>query len=104
MASMETVKILKALADANRLHILELLGHGEQCACVLLEDLSLSQPTLSHHMKILCDAGLVRSRKEGKWIHYTRQADTLNEIGTYLQTLSQEVSANSPTKNFRCRE
>ena len=70
MDSMETVKILKALADANRLHILELLGSGEQCACVLLGNLDLSQPTLSHHMKILCDAGLVTSRKAGKWIYY----------------------------------
>ena len=52
MDSMETVKILKALADANRLHILELLGSGEQCACVLLGNLPLSQPTLSHHMRI----------------------------------------------------
>ena len=48
MAASEPVKVLKALADANRLHILELLGRGEQCACVLLEDLALSQPDLLH--------------------------------------------------------
>ena len=103
MDSMETVKILKALADANRLHLLELLGSGEQCACVLLGNLDLSQPTLSHHMKILCDAGLVTSRKAGKWIYYTRQAKALDEIASYLQALGQDIPTNSPTDDCRCR-
>lgn len=103
MAASEPVKVLKALADANRLHILELLGRGEQCACVLLENLALSQPTLSHHMKILCDAGLVASRKEGKWIYYTRQAKALDEIGAYLQALGRDVPTDSPTADCRCR-
>jgi DNA-binding transcriptional ArsR family regulator len=50
--------------------ILDLLRHGEQCACVLLEDLEISQPTLSHHMKILCQSGIVKSRRAGKWSYY----------------------------------
>ncbi len=104
MESTETVKILKALADANRLHILELLGSGEQCACVLLGNLDLSQPTLSHHMKILCDAGLVTSRKAGKWIYYTRRAETLDRIGTCLQALGRSTTVNHPASDFRCRE
>ena len=53
MAASEPVKILKALADANRLHILELLGRGEQCACVLLENLALSQPTQGRQVDLL---------------------------------------------------
>lgn len=67
----ETAKIAKALADENRLRVLELLRDGEKCACILLEDLNVTQPTLSHHMKILCDAGIVKGRKEGKWVHYS---------------------------------
>ena len=67
----ETVIIAKALADENRLRILELLQGGEKCACILLEDLNVTQPTLSHHMKILCDAGIVTGRKEGKWVYYS---------------------------------
>ncbi|MBK6585900.1 MAG: helix-turn-helix transcriptional regulator [Coprothermobacter sp.] len=51
--------------------MLSLLNDGEKCACKLLEKLSISQPTLSHHMKILCDSGLVKSRNEGKWVHYS---------------------------------
>lgn len=66
-----TAVAFKALGDENRLHILKLLCTGEKCACKLLEALQISQPTLSHHMKILCDAGLVAARKEGKWTHYS---------------------------------
>ena len=71
MGFREDVRRIKALADENRLAIMLALQHGEKCGCVLLEELSITQPTLSHHMKILCDSGLVASRKEGKWIHYS---------------------------------
>ena len=64
-------KIFKAFCDENRLQILALLRSGEKCACKLLEALQISQPTLSHHAKILCDSGVVRGRKEGKWVHYS---------------------------------
>ena len=63
--------IFKAFCDENRIRILEQLLTGEKCACVLLESLHITQPTLSHHMKILCDANIVTSRKEGKWTHYS---------------------------------
>ena len=59
------------LADPNRLRILgQLSQEGEQSATQLLAALPVSQPTLSHHMKILCDSGVVVGRKEGKWVHY----------------------------------
>lgn len=66
----ETATIFKAFCDENRIRILEMLQTGEKCACKLLEELNVTQPTLSHHMKILCDSGVVESRKEGKWTHY----------------------------------
>lgn len=67
----KTALVFKALGDENRLMILQLLHGGEMCACHLLEQLHISQPTLSHHMKILCDAGIVTGRREGKWMHYS---------------------------------
>ena len=67
----ENAKVFKAFCDENRLRILELLRSGEKCACKLLEELHISQSTLSHHMKLLCDAGVVQGRKEGKWVHYS---------------------------------
>ena len=67
----QITKLFKALGDENRIQILRMLQSGEKCGCELLEALNISQPTLSHHMKILCDVGIVLSRKEGKWMHYS---------------------------------
>lgn len=73
--SEEISTIFKGLCDENRVQILKLLRKKELCACHLLEKMNLSQPTLSHHMKILCDSGLVVGRKEGKWMHYSISKD-----------------------------
>lgn len=66
----DDARVFKAFCDENRLQVLELLRSGEKCACVLLEHLQISQSTLSHHMKILCDSGIVDSWRVGKWTHY----------------------------------
>ena len=71
----EYVRVFKALSDANRIRILELLCESEECACVLLDDLQISQATLSHHMKILCNSGIVTYRQEGKWKYYRINTD-----------------------------
>ena len=62
--------MFKAFCDEKRLRILELLRGGEKCACVLVEQLDMAQSSLSYHMKILCESGIVDSRQEGKWTHY----------------------------------
>lgn len=79
--------IFKALGDENRIRILKLLSGGEKCACRLLEELNISQPTLSHHMKILCDAGIVSGRKEGKWMHYSICCDGVCQLRSLLREL-----------------
>ena len=83
------VRIIKALTDENRLAILHMLQDGSKCACVILEELHITQPTLSHHMKILADSGLVDYYKEGKWMHYSISADGVREfrdmIGSYAR-------------------
>lgn len=71
MGYREDARKIKALADENRLAILMSLHENEKCACVLLEELNISQSTLSHHMRLLCDSGLVNYRKDGKWMHYS---------------------------------
>lgn len=71
MDERKTALIFKAFCDENRISILKMLTSGEKCACKLLEELNVTQPTLSHHMKILCDSGIVASRKQGKWMHYS---------------------------------
>ena len=66
----EREKVFKALCDERRQRILELLHSGEKCACVLIDEMDMPQSSLSYHMKILCDSGIVTSREEGKWTHY----------------------------------
>lgn len=90
----DTVKVFKAFCDENRLRILEMLRTGEKCACKLLDDLQITQSTLSHHMKILCDADIVQGRKDGKWVYYSvnpKGADRAREL--LEQQLSLEASS-----------
>ena len=70
MNAKKAAAMFKALGDENRIQILKMLLTGEKCACRLLDKLNISQPTLSHHMKILCDAEIVKGRKVGKWTYY----------------------------------
>ena len=83
----EIARIFRALSDENRIRILKQLRTGEKCGCQLLEELKITQPTLSHHMKILCDCGIVRSRREGKWMHYTIDCDGIKTVRSLMQSL-----------------
>ena len=89
MGLKEDAKKIKALTNENRLLIMLALQHGKKCGCDLLEELHITQPTLSHHMKILADSGLVDYYKEGKWIYYSISADGVQEfrnmIGSYAR-------------------
>lgn len=80
--------IFKAFCDENRIKILELLRSGEKCACKLLEEINVTQPTLSHHMKILCDSEIVIGRKEGKWTHYSISKKGVAQAEKYLKHLT----------------
>lgn len=82
------VEIFKALSDKNRLLIIDMLSCGELCGCEIIDGLNLTQPTVSHHMKILHQAGLVNSRKEGKWIHYSLNKDTFNKVNKFIEDIS----------------
>ncbi|MEF9920430.1 MAG: metalloregulator ArsR/SmtB family transcription factor [Erysipelotrichaceae bacterium] len=85
----ENAMVFKALCDENRLQILSLLRSGEKCACVLLEHLKISQSTLSHHMQILCDSGIVKMRKQGKWSHYSISVEGSLNAQTLLLNLTK---------------
>jgi len=92
----EAAKVFKAFCDENRLQILELLRSGEKCACKLLDDLQITQSTLSHHMKLLCDAGVVQGRKEGKWVHYSiDSAGAERAVELLCQQVSLDISCNT---------
>lgn len=90
----DTVKVFKAFCDENRLKILEQLRTGEKCACKLLDELHITQPTLSHHMKLLCDADIVQGRKEGKWVHYSIDQEGAKRAQEILKQLVTLDNAN----------
>ncbi|MBE5817714.1 MAG: winged helix-turn-helix transcriptional regulator [Clostridiales bacterium] len=69
-----------ALADEHRVRIVTLLLDGEKFAGNILKELDISQPTLSHHMKILCESGIVSSRKDGRWTFYCISEDGRDKI------------------------
>lgn len=96
MKEQSLAKRCKALGDENRILILQQLRGGEKCACKLLEALDISQPTLSHHMKLLCDCGLVSGRKEGKWMHYQIRQEGIQEVMEFLADLTAGESDEKP--------
>jgi len=67
----EMVEVLKALADDTRYKIFKMLLHSELCACTILDEFAITQPTLSHHMKKLTNSGLITCRKDGIWMRYS---------------------------------
>lgn len=84
----EYALIFKALSDETRLKIVsQLRGGDELCACNLLDNLNITQPTLSYHMKCLGESGLVNGRKDGNWMRYTINVDRLDELSLFLDDL-----------------
>ena len=99
MDNKKIASMFKAFCDENRLQILDLLRDGERCACSILDEMQITQPTLSHHMKILCDSGVVVGRKEGKWMHYSLSEDGLKNLMNYLN----EFMKNTKMCDRNCR-
>lgn len=92
-------KIFKALCDENRLMVLAMLRQGERCACELQMALPIRQSTLSHHMKILCDSGIVVGRRDGKWTHYS-----IDEAGSKyaLELMAQLIHRSENYRSGFC--
>lgn len=85
----ELSKIFKALGDLNRLSILKMLKKDEMCACKILEEFKISQSTLSHHMKILCESKIIKCRKGGKWTYYSLNEEEILQLKDFFVELSK---------------
>ena len=96
-------QIFKAFCDQNRIAILGLLRDGEKCACVLLKNLNISQSTLSHHMKILCESGIVTCREEGKWSYYSLSDQGCERARTILADITRPSSTETSPAVCSCR-
>jgi len=83
----QVAPLLKALADPVRLRLMSLVAShqgGEACVCDLNDAFDLSQPTISHHLKVLHEAGLVEREKRGVWVYYRARADALAGLGVLI--------------------
>lgn len=94
----ELANLLKVVAEPNRLKILNLLSCGEMCACDILYHFNFTQPTLSHHMKVLEDKELILVQKRGKWHYYSLNS----EKSTVIINGLTEVLSNS--ENCICKD
>ncbi len=86
----QNAKIFKALSDPKRLRIIEMLSCGELCACRILEKFQITQPTLSHDMKLLCDTGLLCARRDGKWMYYSLNEEKIQEFKQYICRITSD--------------
>lgn len=88
-AKLDFALLFKALGDETRLRIVSMLSDVEVCACDILAHLEITQPTLSHHMKVLGGCGLVKSRKDGAWMRYRLNEETVTEMQRFLEGIRQ---------------
>lgn len=100
---LDSAIIFKALSDETRLKIAEMLSGDELCACDLLEEFEFTQPTLSYHMKILTECGLVTARKDGTWMRYRLNQQLFIEIKGFLDKISNDSNVHITRCQTQCR-
>jgi ArsR family transcriptional regulator len=84
----------RALSDGTRLQVLEILADGERCVCELTDRLGISQPLLSHHLKVLRDEGLIAARREGRWMRYRLRPDGVRALTDSLQRVLERYDGS----------
>ena len=84
--------IFKALADNNRLKILDLLVNKETCSCKMESELDIKQSTISHHMQILINAGLVNAKASGKFTYYSLNTENIKQVSKYLEKYQNSIN------------
>ncbi len=102
MDNQEFLEQLKVINDNTRLTIIQMLSkNGTMCACKILEELNITQGTLSHHMKVLTTAGLVIYVKDGKWCHYTLVKENICKLACFIQNICKDDTVNL---NCKCNK
>lgn len=81
------VPAMKAMSDETRLKIIDMLSCGEMCACDILEEFSITQSTLSYHMKTLTESGLVNAVRDGAWMRYTLNKERTEEVKNFFMCI-----------------
>lgn len=102
MNNSDCVLAFKALADETRLSIVKLLACGELCGCKILENFHITQPTLSYHMKALCDSGLVEGRRDGAWMRYTLNKEVFESVRCLFDGFCLDDSGENSNDECDC--
>ena len=89
------IELFHALSDETRLEIIELLRKGERCVCELTDTLDAAQSRLSFHLRVLKDAGIVRDRKDGRWVYYELDSEAFEEVETLVSGMKPRVVSRS---------
>jgi ArsR family transcriptional regulator len=89
------IELFHALSDETRLEIIELLRKGERCVCELTDTLDAAQSRLSFHLRVLKDAGIVRDRKDGRWVYYELDRDAFEEAEALVSGLKPHALRRS---------
>ncbi|MFL5462503.1 MAG: ArsR/SmtB family transcription factor [Gemmatimonadaceae bacterium] len=89
------IELFHALSDETRLEIIELLRKGERCVCELTDTLDAAQSRLSFHLRVLKDAGIVRDRKDGRWVHYELEPEAFEEIEILVSDMKPRLDARA---------
>lgn len=100
----EILNIFKALSEETRLRILKLLEHGELCVCDIVAALDTIQPKVSFHLSTLKESGLIRDRKQGKWVHYSINDSDMFRRFLVLSALERISTEEVLEDNRRLRE
>lgn len=103
-AFMVKAVMFKALGDNTRIEIIQLLAKGELCANEIHEHFDFSQPTLSYHMKMLTESGLVRARRDGAWVRYSLNRDAMNVLGNWISDQTEVQLNLSPLQETDTEE
>lgn len=107
LSGADSAMMFKALADETRLKIIDMVSCAELCACDILEEFEITQPSLSYHMKILTDSGLVIARKDGAWMRYTLNPDWINPLKEFLERITspqeEYIAGGQKSENCACK-
>lgn len=87
-----SVELFHALSDETRLEIVKMLRGGERCVCDLTDAMGAAQSRLSFHLKVLKDAGIVRDRKDGRWVHYELDRDAFEKMEDLVVAMKPAVT------------
>lgn len=98
----QIVKIFKAIADENRLQMIKLLSCENLCTCNFVNILEISQPNVSHHLKILREAELIDASKRGRWIDYSLNEETIKLIKNELNNILEKQEENCEFDKINC--